>query len=177
MEAFVESVGVLSPLYFVLLFVVAGTGFVPVALLSLASGALFGPWYGTLFTLCGATGAATLSFLAGRFLGQRLAWAKYGRVETVVSRVRREGWKAVALMRLFPVLPFALLNMAFGLSGIGLAGYAVSTFVFMAPVRFAYAYAGDVGWEAFLSGDAGRIVLVLLLAAALFVVSRMRSAG
>jgi uncharacterized membrane protein YdjX (TVP38/TMEM64 family) len=63
------------------------------ALLSLASGALFGPAWGTLWNLLEATLGATSAFL----LARRIAGGWVAR--RPVSGVSAEGWRFIALMR------------------------------------------------------------------------------
>lgn len=134
----------------VCVFALLATFFFPVGILSVASGALFGVAWGTLCTLLGATAAATLSMLLGRRLfSERLESHIGPRAGALRQRVDEEGWRFVAFTRVVPLLPFALLNYSFGLTRIRLLPYALTTFVFMLPARWAYAYAGDVGWGIF----------------------------
>lgn len=139
-----------APLVWVLVFAMLSAFFFPVAILSLASGALFGVGWGTVFTLLGATAGATLSLFLGRnWLFSRLEKQLGPRAEALRQRVDSEGWRFVAFTRLLPLMPFALLNFSFGLTHIRIIPYALTTFVFMLPARWAYAYAGDVGWSVF----------------------------
>lgn len=141
-----------APIAWVLLFGVLAAVFFPVAVLSISSGVLFGVATGTFLTLLGATLAATLSMLAGRWLVGDVVEQKAGpRVLEMKSRVDAEGWRFVAFTRLVPLLPFALLNFSYGATHIKVLPYMVTTFVFMLPARWAYAYAGDVGWDVFTS--------------------------
>lgn len=55
-----------TPMLFVLLYAVATVLFVPGVVFSLAGGALFGPLWGTIWNLAGATLGASLAFLTAR---------------------------------------------------------------------------------------------------------------
>lgn len=150
LAAGVRQLGVWAPVAWVVAFALLAAFFFPVAILSVASGALFGVGWGTLLTLLGATGAATLSMWLGRrWLAARVEAHLGPRAEVMRRRVDAEGWRFVAFTRVVPLLPFALLNFSFGLTHIRIIPYALTTFAFMLPARWAYAYAGEVGWVVF----------------------------
>src|SRR5581483_5068276 len=67
-ESAVRDLGLWAPLAHVLLFAIGTVLFVPGAIFGLAGGALFGPLWGTLLNLAGATLGATASFLIARYL-------------------------------------------------------------------------------------------------------------
>ena len=139
-----------GPLVWVVVFALLAAFFFPVAILSVASGALFGVGLGTFLTLTAATMAATLSMVLGRSLvSKRLETHIGDRAAELRQRVDDEGWRFVAFTRLVPLMPFALLNFSFGLTHIRILPYALTTFLFMLPARWAYAYAGEVGWSVF----------------------------
>jgi uncharacterized membrane protein YdjX (TVP38/TMEM64 family)/rhodanese-related sulfurtransferase len=162
---------------------VATIFFVPGALLGLAGGALFGPWWGTLLNLIGATLGATLAFLLARHLVSDWARQNAGpRVESLILGVEAEGWRFVAFVRLVPLFPFNLLNYALGLTRIPLKDYVVASFFGMLPGALAYTWLGHAGREA-ISGNTvairyGLLGLGLLASIAFLprLIRRLRSA-
>lgn len=83
--------------------------FLPGSVLTLAGGALFGPAWGTLYNLVGATLGATLAFLVARYLASHWVQARIesgagGRVDRLVKGVEAEGWRFVAFTRMVPLL-------------------------------------------------------------------------
>ena len=167
-ETTLQAHGVWAPVIFIVLFAAATVLFLPGTVFALAGGALFGPVWGTLFNLVGATLGAVLAFLATRMLVSDWVRARTGRrLERLVSGVEREGWRFVAFVRLVPLFPFNLANYAFGLTRIGLPSYAAATFVCMIPGSFAYTYLGYAGREAALGGEGmiGKGLLALALLA------------
>lgn len=143
-----------APLLFALLYALATVLFVPGSVITLAGGALFGPAWGALYNLVGATLGAALSFLIARYLAG--GWAERragGRMRRLKRGVETEGWRFVALVRLVPLFPFNLLNYSLGLTGVRFGHYVVASFVFMLPGAFAYTWLGHVGREAFAGGD------------------------
>jgi len=160
-----------APLAFVGLYVVATIIFLPGSILGLAGGALFGPLWGSVYTLLGATIGATLSFLAARYVASDWVAARAGgRLKQLIEGVEAEGWRFVAFVRLVPIFPFNLLNYALGLTRIRLADYVLASLVCMTPGTIAYTYLGYAGRAAFAGGESivqkGLIALALLAVAA-----------
>jgi len=153
-EGWLQGIGFWAPVVFVLLWILWALLFLPGAVLGLAGGALFGPVWGALWTLTGATLGASLAFLAARFVASDWVAARAGgRLKLLLEGVEAEGWRFVALTRLVPLFPFNLLNYALGLTGIRFPVYVLTTLVCMAPGTVAYTYLGYVGREAAAGGE------------------------
>jgi uncharacterized membrane protein YdjX (TVP38/TMEM64 family) len=170
--------GAWAPIMFVLLYALATVLFVPGSVLTLAGGALFGPIWGTLLNLIGATLGATIAFLIARYVASDLVAARSGeQLGRMMRGVEEEGWRFVAFVRLVPLFPFNLMNYAFALTRIRLREYVLASFVCMAPGALAYTYLGYAGREA-ASGQAGAIrkavVALALLAAVAFLPGLVR---
>ena len=171
LEVWIAGFGITAPLVFVAVYALASVLFLPGTVMTLAGGALFGPLWGTLINLLGATLGATAAFLVARYLGADWVSRRLGgRLKELVAGVEAEGWRFVAFVRLVPLFPYNLLNYALGLTRIRLLAYAIATFVFMAPGAFAYTYVGYAGRQAIAGGEAaiqtGLIALALLAAVA-----------
>ncbi len=167
-ELLTESVGQLgwlAPLVFIAGYAIATVFFFPGLLFTLAGGVLFGPFYGTLYNLTGATLGATLAFLLARYLAYDWVAQRTGkRLRQLVEGVENEGWRFVAFVRLVPLFPFNLLNYALGLTKIPLAHYVITSLLFMAPGGAAYTYLGYAGRE--LAGGGEDVIRKGLLALA-----------
>ena len=171
LDAWVQAAGVAGPLLFMALYAAATVLFLPGSVLTLAGGALFGPLWGTLWNLTGATAGAALAFLAARYLGAGWVERHAGpRLKRLNDGVAAEGWRFVAFVRLVPLFLFNLLNYALGLTRIPFPAYLPATLVFMLPGTFAYTYLGYAGREAVAGGEGliqkGLIALALLAATA-----------
>ncbi|MDE2290579.1 MAG: TVP38/TMEM64 family protein, partial [Elusimicrobia bacterium] len=130
---------------FVLLYAAAAVAFLPGSVLTLGAGAAFGLWRGFILVSLGSTLGACAAFLVGRFLlrgwvERRLA--RFPAFAAVAAAVGAEGWKVVLLTRLSPVLPFNLLNYAYGLTPVSLGEYAWASWVGMMPGTMLYVYLG-----------------------------------
>ncbi len=167
-EVLIEWVGQLgwiAPLVFIACYAIAAVFFLPGWLFTLAGGVLFGPVFGTLYNLTGATIGATLAFVTARYVAHDWAAQRTGkRLRQLVEGVEKEGWRFVAFVRLVPIFPYNLLNYALGLTGIRLSHYIIASFIFMAPGGAAYTYLGYAGRE--LAGGGEDVIKKALLAIA-----------
>lgn len=137
-----------------LLAAVVAVLFLPGSVVTLVGGALFGPVWGTLWNLTGATIGASLAFLISRYLGADWVSRRAGpRMKRLDDGVSAEGWRFVAFVRLVPVFPFNLLNYALGLTRIPFVAYVLATWVFMLPGAIAYTWLGYAGREALAGGE------------------------
>ena len=148
-QAFVASLGPWGPLAFMLVYTVGPAFLVPGLPFDLAAGILFGPVWGTVYSLVGGTAGATVAFLAARTVGRDWTEKRLsGPLKKLKEGVDKGGWEFVAFVRLVPVIPFNLLNYTLGLTRIRLVPYVLASFVFMAPATAVYVYAGWAGGEA-----------------------------
>lgn len=89
------------------------------AVMTLAMGAIFGLVWGTLIVSFASTLGATLAFLASRLLLRDWVHAKFGtRLAAVDTGVRKDGGFYLFTLRLVPVFPFFLINLAMGVTPI-----------------------------------------------------------
>ena len=170
-ERELQRFGGWGPILFLLLYAMATVLFVPGSVLTVAGGAVFGPIWGTLCNLTGATLGATLAFVIARYIASDWVAARSGeRLGRLMRGVEEEGWRFIAFIRLVPLFPFNLMNYALGLTRIRLREYVITSFVCMAPGALAYTYLGYAGREA-VSGQAGAIHKALLALALLAAVA------
>jgi uncharacterized membrane protein YdjX (TVP38/TMEM64 family) len=153
----IRGLGPWAPLIFVLLYIVACVLLLPGSVLTLGAGAVFGVVRGFPIVWVSATLGATAAFLVGRYLVRD--WvartiAPNPKFQAIDAAVAQEGWKIVALMRLSPVIPFNLLNYAFGATRVSLRDYVLASALGMLPGTAMYAYLGSVAGE--LAGGAAR---------------------
>jgi len=128
-------------------------------------GMLFGPFWGVVYTITGATAGACLAFLIARYAARDWVEGKLTspRWKKLDEGVERNGWKVVAFTRLIPLFPFNLLNYAFGLTKIGFVPYAVTSFICMLPACIAFI----VFSSSLLDLLRGRVSLNLIIGAGL----------
>jgi uncharacterized membrane protein YdjX (TVP38/TMEM64 family)/rhodanese-related sulfurtransferase len=176
LQAWVEGAGAAGPLLFMAVYALATVLFLPGSVLTLAGGALFGPVWGTLWNLTGATVGASFAFLIARYLGADWVARKAGgRAKQLIDGVEQEGWRFVAFVRLVPLFPFNLLNYALGLTRIPFPAYVIASWLFMLPGAFAYTWLGFAGREALAGGEGmiRNILIALALLAAVGFIPRL----
>jgi len=142
----IESLGAVGAIAFILLYIVSTVAFLPGSVLTLGAGIVFGVLSGALYVFVGATLGATLAFLVGRYLARGWVSQKIAgnaKFQAIDEAVGREGLKIVLLTRLSPVFPFNLLNYAFGVTGVSLKDYFLGS-VGMIPGTIMYVYLGSL---------------------------------
>ncbi len=106
-----------SAAYFVIYVLATALSIPGAALLTLAGGAVFGLFWGTVIISFASTIGATLAFLMSRFLLRGWVVRPFGQRLTAIDEgVRREGALYLFTLRLVPVFPFFLINLLFGLT-------------------------------------------------------------
>ena len=87
------------------------------AIITLAGGAIFGLWWGTLIVSFASSIGATLAFLVSRFVLGSTVEAKFGKRLAEINRgVEKDGAFYLFTLRLIPVVPFFLINLLMGLT-------------------------------------------------------------
>lgn len=169
----VNAAGPAAPIAYVVLYAVGAVVFVPGAPLSVAGGALFGPLWGTVLIVVGATLGAGGAFLVARRLGRDQVEAlAAGRLGQVDRWLEQQGFLAVLYLRLVIIVPFNLLNYVVGITSVRRRDYLLATMIGIVPGAFAFAAFGDVALAA-LDGDldallsarfSSAVALIVLLA-------------
>jgi uncharacterized membrane protein YdjX (TVP38/TMEM64 family) len=113
------------------------------AILTLAAGAVFGLWWGILIVSFASTIGATLAFLTSRYLLRDWVKGRFGkRVKAVDEGIVRDGAFYLLTLRLIPVFPFFLINLAMGLTAMRVLTFALVSQVGMLPGTAVYVNAG-----------------------------------
>ena len=113
------------------------------AILSLAAGALFGAAAGTVYAVIAATVGATLACVVTRYLLRDMVLGRFGdRLEGINRELEARGFNYLLFLRLVPVFPFFLINLAAGLTRLPLRTFVLATLVGIIPGGFVYVNAG-----------------------------------
>ena len=168
-SALVQTTGAWGPLVYILFCIVASLLFcpgIPMLLLAIPFGAL----YGTIYAEIGLTLGASASFLLARYTLRSFieGYTKRNSMfQKIDDGVKREGWRMVMFTRLVPVVPFNIQNFAYGLTGIRFWTFAIVSGICMLPVIAAYVFAG--GSLISGRGDAKKTLIYLAVGGVLFV--------
>lgn len=113
------------------------------AILSLAAGAIFGSIMGTIYANIAATLGATLAFLVARYLLRDAVLDKFGnKLEGINRELETRGFNYLLFLRLVPLFPFFLINLAAGLTRLPLRTFFLGTMLGIIPGGFVYVNAG-----------------------------------
>ena len=154
----IDGIGAVGALAFILLYIIATVAFLPGSILTLGAGVVFGLVMGSIYVFIGATIGATAAFLVGRYLARGWVAKKIAgnqKFRAVDEAVGREGLKIVLLTRLSPVFPFNLLNYAYGVTGVTLKDYILGS-IGMIPGTIMYVYVGSLAGNLAAIGTASQ---------------------
>lgn len=130
-------------------------------ILSLASGAIFGALMGTVYAVIAASIGATLAFLVTRYLLRDFVLNKFGnQLEGMNRELEARGLNYLLFLRLVPIFPFFLINLAAGLTRLPLRTFVIGTLIGIIPGGFVFVNAGaSLATISSLSGIASPRVL------------------
>ncbi|MCY7343845.1 MAG: TVP38/TMEM64 family protein [Pseudonocardia sp.] len=145
-RAAVAAAGIWAPMLFVLLQGAVTITPLPRTVFTVAAGVLFGSVAGVLLAVAGTTLAAVAAFWLVRRLGAGFVQRHSHRagIGWVRARLDQRGLLAVMSLRMIPMVPFAILNYASGLSGVKFVPYMIGTVLGVLPGTVAIVVLGDV---------------------------------
>jgi uncharacterized membrane protein YdjX (TVP38/TMEM64 family) len=139
-----------APLWFLAAHTAASLLFVPRTLLAIVAGLLFGMGWGIVWAASGSVAGATAGFLMARYINWGVLDLRC--LGPIVGQVERGGWRAVAVLRLIPIMPHSIANYALGLTRLSLRDYAFGSLLGQLPMTVAYVDLGAAGERLMLDG-------------------------
>jgi pyruvate/2-oxoglutarate dehydrogenase complex dihydrolipoamide dehydrogenase (E3) component/uncharacterized membrane protein YdjX (TVP38/TMEM64 family) len=130
-------------LFFIAYVAVTALSLPGAALMTLLAGALFGLFEGFVLVSFASTLGASLAMLSSRFLLRDWVQSRFGqRLAGIDAGIEREGAFYLFALRLVPVFPFFLINLAMGLTRLPLRTYWWVSQLGMLPGTLVYVNAG-----------------------------------
>jgi len=115
-------------------YAIGGLVMFPVVVLIAATGLLYGPLAGLLVAGAGSLLGAVAGYGTGLLLGRKaLRRLAGGRLDRVSRQLARRGVLSMTVIRLLPLAPFTLVNVAAGASHISFRDFVTGTLLGMAP--------------------------------------------
>lgn len=144
LAAWVAGHAVLARVLYVAVYAAAVSLSLPGAgVLTLSGGLLFGAWQGTALAVLGATTGATAVFALAQRLFGPAALERFGTAaQRLAAAMRREQVAYLLALRLVPLFPFTLVNLAAAFAGVGMRAYVATTLVGIVPGTAVLALAG-----------------------------------
>ena len=129
---------------YVALYIAAAALSVPVGFyLTVIGGILFGAVLGGSAAMVGATiGAICIFLIAKSALGEHLVRRAGPLAEKLATGFRADAFSYLLFLRLVPIFPFWLINLAAALLGVPLATFAAATALGIIPATFVFAFVG-----------------------------------
>lgn len=143
--AWVEAHPVAAPLAYLLTYVVVVAFSLPGGLvMTISGGFLFGAVSGGLYAVVGATiGATALFLIAKSSLGDYLLARAGDAVKRMQKGFAENALSYLFVLRLIPLFPFFLVNLAPAFLGVPLRIYVIATFFGIMPATFVFALTGS----------------------------------
>jgi pyruvate/2-oxoglutarate dehydrogenase complex dihydrolipoamide dehydrogenase (E3) component/uncharacterized membrane protein YdjX (TVP38/TMEM64 family) len=132
-----------AALYFLAYVASAALSIPGAAILTLAGGAIFGLVAGVILVSFASVIGAGLAFLGSRYLFRDWVRRRFGaRLEAIDRGIEKDGALYLLALRLNPIFPFFLVNLAMGLTRMNLLKFAVVSQIGMLPATIVYVNAG-----------------------------------
>lgn len=144
LQEFVAAHAVAAVLIYMTVYAVMVAASLPGAtIFTVTGGLLFGSLLGTAYTVVAATVGATIIFLIARSaFGDVLRQKAGGRVERLLDGFRDNAFNYLLVLRLVPLFPFFVVNVAPAFAAVPLRTYIVATLIGIVPGTFVYAQVG-----------------------------------
>ncbi len=134
-----------ATIFFFLYLIVAAFPLVPHIPMSLAAGALFGLWTGTVLASFASTIGATMAFLLTRHFFRERVERHYGeRLESFQEGLQKNGVLFLLSLRMIPLVPFFLVNVLMGLTHLPTRSFYLVSQVGMLPATILFVNTGAV---------------------------------
>ena len=143
LKDFINNFGILGPIVFFVIYVLATVLFLPGLPLSLLAGIVFGPILGSILVSISSTTGAALAFLVGRYTGRDWIINKFSDSDIfkkLDNGIKEQGWRMIAITRLIPIFPFNAQNYVYGLTDIDFKTYVFVSWLCMLPGTVAYVF-------------------------------------
>ncbi|MBP6013933.1 MAG: TVP38/TMEM64 family protein [Alphaproteobacteria bacterium] len=152
-------------LMFILAYIVVAAFSLPLgALLSIAGGFFFGSVFGATWIVIGATIGATILFLVAKTaLGEPLRQRFAGQIKGMEEGFKANAFSYLMLLRIVPLFPFWLVNLAPAFLGVSTVTFIVTTFIGIIPGSFVFASIGNGLNALFEAGETPDLSLTGLL--------------
>lgn len=140
----IEARPLMTATAFFLFCLVATAACFPAApILGVSGGALFGLWPGLPIVLIASTIGSTIAFFDARYLLRDWVKRRFARrIEAIDRGIEAHGGLYLLTLRLNPVVPYWLVNLAMGVTSIPLRTYAALSVAGLLPATFIYVNAG-----------------------------------
>ncbi len=165
-KRFILSYGNFASIMYVILYSLKPVVLViPVSLLSIVAGNVFGPYKALGLSMIGCFTSATLGFFLARFLGRSFVDKLLkGKAMTLDDSIEKHGFKIMSIMRLSFVFPYDPLSYAAGLTKMRYKDFILGSLLGVFPEMISYSFMGKNLEHPFSIEFAMPIILIIVVA-------------
>lgn len=141
----VRSYGVWGPIAYILLYTLRTLTFFSATAFTIASGLIFGPYWGIFYTIIAENLSANFAFVVGKYFGEDII-RKAGKKISFFPKgdlFKENGFMTVLMMRLL-FFPFDWVGYLAGAYSLRMRDFAAATFIGTLPGLIAFVAIGDV---------------------------------
>lgn len=136
------------------IYILGSMAFFPLTAMTGACVVVFGPVKGVFISFIGAILGGVFGYGIGRLIGWRRLEKIFGKKSSILQeKIKDTGIIGVTLIRLLPIAPYPLVNMALGVADVPINNFIIGTIFGLIPGKLAIAVAGDGFLKAFKHPD------------------------
>ncbi|WP_179134101.1 TVP38/TMEM64 family protein [Halobacillus massiliensis] len=141
---YILSYGMWGPLVFIGMYTLGPFIAFPISILSLAAAFTYGVWPGMLYIVLGASGAAVVGFIMGKWFSDSIIKIPHTpKMENLYDRMEANGFLYVLTLRLIPVIGYNVLSYAAGIAKVRWLPFLAATLIGLIPGTLAYCLVGS----------------------------------
>lgn len=169
----IRNSGRVGIIVYILLFSILPTFFMPVTILAISAGAVFGFWQASLWTFIGAFFNSTITYVISKYFAYDLindyANRKYSNEYEKLKRNTKgkDGFILMMVLRLLPLVPYTLLNYISGVVGYDYKVFITSTLLGIIPGMLCYVNIGASS----INGFSPKLVLSISILIAFLIIT------
>lgn len=146
-------------LWLTLIYVVGGLLFFPVTALSTAVILIFGGVKGFIYATIGALASGLVGYGLGKLIGRRRLLSVFPKAEKAMDKIKGSGVIGVTVIRMVPIAPFSVVNMAMGVIHVPIFAYLLGTALGLSPGKVMLAIFGQSFIDVFKNPDLHNILI------------------
>jgi len=118
----------LGTLSFISLYAISTFLLLPSTAFNIAGGVIFGTWLGLLWTMTAAIIASIMGFFLSRLTGKHFFQKQWDQYKYIwEEKISQYNFLSIFILRLLPIIPYGLVSLSAGLSGMTFKDYLLGT--------------------------------------------------
>lgn len=132
-QKFILGHGLLTPLLFILAFLLRPLFFFPASIMTMTTVILLGPVEGFLVSYTGEMASSSLTYYIGKYFGEELGLTKKVQMSSIGKYFKGNTFISIFILRIVPLFPFDFINYSSGIFKISFKKYTLATLLGLSP--------------------------------------------